>query len=198
MHVSKSHSSRYLETRNRYLALTVEEPNEHQDTSINREPFETRDTMSNHEPDDHQEYPLNPHEFETEGNRGSPSNRSSPRKIPDLGTSTGTSMPEVSNVTVLNDGLSDLYMLRVHGRVNGHKALILLDSGSTHDFVSEDFVRKHHLETQTDSLGMMFSRSLLRMAPPTHGHAFPPNPCIWHYLTYRGRTDVHRFPSFKV
>ena len=56
-------------------------------------------------------------------------------------------MPEISNVTVLNDGLSDL--LRVHGRVNGHKALILLDSGSTHDFVSEDFVRKHHLETQT-------------------------------------------------
>ena len=146
-HVSSSHSSRYLETRNRYSALTVEEPDEHQDTSIDREPFETRDTVSNHESDEHQESPLNPHEFETEGNQGSPSNRSSPKKTPDLGTPTGTSMPEVSNVTVLNDGLSDL--LRVHGRVNGHKALILLDSGSTHDFVSEDFVRRHHLETQT-------------------------------------------------
>ena len=43
--VSSSHSSRYLETRNRYSALTVEEPDEHQDTSINREPFETRDTL---------------------------------------------------------------------------------------------------------------------------------------------------------
>ena len=53
----------------------------------------------------------------------------------------------MSNVTVLNNGLCDL--LRVHGRVNGHKALILLDSGSTHDFMSADFVHKHNLETQT-------------------------------------------------
>ena len=66
---------------------------------------------------------------------------------PNLETSTGTSVPEVSNVTVLNDGWSDL--LGVHGRVNSHKALILLDSGSTHDFVPEDFVREHHLESQT-------------------------------------------------
>ena len=73
IHVSNSHSSHDLETRNRYSALTVEEPDE-------REPFETRDTLSNHEPDERHESPLNPHKFETEGNRGTPPNRSSPRK----------------------------------------------------------------------------------------------------------------------
>ena len=68
-------------------------------------------------------------------------------RTPDLEPSSTRTMSEVGNVSVLNNALSDL--LRVHGRVNGHKALILIDSGSTHDFVSAEFAQEHNLETQT-------------------------------------------------
>ena len=38
-------------------------------------------------------------------------------------------------------------LLLVHGKINGRRATMLIDSGSTHDFISQDFVRRHNLAT---------------------------------------------------
>ena len=38
-------------------------------------------------------------------------------------------------------------MLTVEGTINGRSARILIDSGSSADFISADFVRRHHLKT---------------------------------------------------
>ena len=40
-------------------------------------------------------------------------------------------------------------LLCVTGKVNGRKATMLIDSGSTHDFLSSEFVRRHNLKTDT-------------------------------------------------
>ena len=37
-------------------------------------------------------------------------------------------------------------LLRIEGRINGHKAIFLVNSGSTHDFLSEDFVNMHNIQ----------------------------------------------------
>ena len=42
---------------------------------------------------------------------------------------------------------SNVYDLHVSCRINGHRAVALIDSGSTHDFISEDFARKISLAT---------------------------------------------------
>ena len=40
-------------------------------------------------------------------------------------------------------------LLCFKGRINGHEAMILLDSGSTHDFISEDFVNRHGIPCES-------------------------------------------------
>ena len=45
----------------------------------------------------------------------------------------------------MTDGEHDL--LVVQGKINGRRATMLVDSGSTHDFISEDFVKRHNLVT---------------------------------------------------
>ena len=52
---------------------------------------------------------------------------------------------EISNVN-LSTHLEEL--LRFKGKVDGQKAVFLLDSGSTHDFISAELVRKHGVETR--------------------------------------------------
>ena len=52
---------------------------------------------------------------------------------------------EISNVN-LSTHLEEL--LRFRGKVDGQEAVFLLDSGSTHDFISAEFVRQHGVETR--------------------------------------------------
>ena len=52
---------------------------------------------------------------------------------------------EISNVN-LSTHLEEL--LRFKGKADGQEAVFLLDSGSTHDFISAEFVRKHGVETR--------------------------------------------------
>ena len=54
---------------------------------------------------------------------------------------------KVSSVTA--DSEHDL--LRVEGRSNGRKAEMLIDCGSTHDFISESFVQRHDIRTELNS-----------------------------------------------
>ena len=42
-------------------------------------------------------------------------------------------------------------LLRVEGRINGRKAVMLIDCGSTHDFISESFVQRHDIRTELGS-----------------------------------------------
>ena len=39
-------------------------------------------------------------------------------------------------------------LLRVEGKINGRRALMLIDSGSTHDFIAEQFARRVNLPTE--------------------------------------------------
>ena len=58
-----------------------------------------------------------------------------------------TSSPTVSQAAhvsnAMTDGEHDL--LLVQGKINGRRATMLIDSGSMHDFISEDFVKRHSL-----------------------------------------------------
>ena len=60
-----------------------------------------------------------------------------------------TSSPTVSKAAdvsnAMTDGEHDL--LLVQGKINGRRATMLIDSGSTHDFISEDFIKRHSLAT---------------------------------------------------
>lgn len=42
-------------------------------------------------------------------------------------------------------------LLCVEGKINGRRARMLIDSGSTHDFIAENFARRHNLSTETES-----------------------------------------------
>ena len=60
-----------------------------------------------------------------------------------------TSSPTVSQAAhvsnAMTDGEHDL--LLVQGKINGRRATMLIDSVSTHDFISEIFVKRHSLAT---------------------------------------------------
>ena len=56
-----------------------------------------------------------------------------------------TTEPEISNLDVSED--TEHSLLCFSGKLAGKDAVFLVDSGSTHDFVSQNFVEKHHLET---------------------------------------------------
>ena len=49
--------------------------------------------------------------------------------------------PEISNV---NQEGKDNELLRFNGKINGHAAVIMTDSGSTHDLISEEFLLRRH------------------------------------------------------
>ena len=51
--------------------------------------------------------------------------------------------PEISNV---NQEGKDNELLRFNGKINGHAVVILIDSGSTHDLISEEFLRRHQIQ----------------------------------------------------
>ena len=51
--------------------------------------------------------------------------------------------PEISNV---NQEGKNNELLRFNGKINGHAAVILIDSGSTHDLISEEFLRRHQIQ----------------------------------------------------
>ena len=42
-------------------------------------------------------------------------------------------------------------LLLIDGKINGHRATFLLDSGSTHDFISESFVERHRIQMNQSS-----------------------------------------------
>ena len=52
----------------------------------------------------------------------------------------------MSNVHLSNH-LEEL--LRFRGKIDGHDAVFLIDSGSSHDFISASFVQQHEVKTQT-------------------------------------------------
>ena len=56
-----------------------------------------------------------------------------------------TTEPEISNLDVSED--TEHSLLCFAGKVAGKDAAFLVDSGSTHDFVSQNFLEIHHLET---------------------------------------------------
>ena len=56
-----------------------------------------------------------------------------------------TTEHEISNLDVSED--TEHSLLCFWGKLAGKDAVFLVDSGSTHDFVSRNFVEKHHLET---------------------------------------------------
>ena len=54
--------------------------------------------------------------------------------------------------TMVTNVKADTYeheLLRIKGKRNGHSAIFLLDSGSTHDFITEDFLIKYGLDVQS-------------------------------------------------
>ena len=57
----------------------------------------------------------------------------------------------ISNASVTKADSDEHDLLRVEGRVNGCHATMLIDSGSTHDFIADRFVNKHHLDTNVSS-----------------------------------------------
>ena len=50
--------------------------------------------------------------------------------------------------TSTTSGAKDHEQLRLNGKINGCQAHMLLDSGSTHDFVSTEFVRRYKIPTE--------------------------------------------------
>jgi len=67
----------------------------------------------------------------------------------------------VSNVRVTPSSANSREhdLLRVEGKINGCYAVMLIDSGSTHDFISEEFVQRSGIETRTspDALHVMLA-----------------------------------------
>ena len=55
---------------------------------------------------------------------------------------------QIGNVT-LDKETTEHDLLRIEGKINGRKAWMLIDSGSTHDFISLDFARKNNLEIES-------------------------------------------------
>ena len=122
--------------RNRYTLLPVEETPEHEETDY-PEPSES---LSNREPFPTENFPRTSHEPRETSNHES----ETPRE-PRSGLK-NTRNPEISNVSQ-EDCQNEL--LRFQGKIEGHKAVILLDSGSTQDLISADFVRRHRIPTTT-------------------------------------------------
>ena len=55
------------------------------------------------------------------------------------------SEPEISNVS---QEVNQNELLRFKGRIGGHDAVILIDSGSTHDLISAEFIQKYRIDTR--------------------------------------------------
>ena len=122
--------------RNRYTLLPVEETPEHEETDYP----ELSESLSNGEPFPTENFPRTNHEP-----RETPNHESETPREPRSGLK-NTRNPEISNVSQ-EDCQNEL--LRFQGKIEGHKAVILLDSGSTHDLISADFVRRHRIPTTT-------------------------------------------------
>ena len=73
----------------------------------------------------------------------------------------------VSNVSVKASYEHDL--LHVEGKVNGRRAVMLIDSGSTHDFIAEGFARQHQLLTDV-SAGKDLQLTLADGSSTPHRH----------------------------
>ena len=63
----------------------------------------------------------------------------------DISEGQGPTIVPESNVIAGPDKQHDL--LRVEGKIQGQRAVMLIDLGSTHDFISESFVKRHGLNT---------------------------------------------------
>ena len=55
------------------------------------------------------------------------------------------SEPEISNVS---QEVNQNELLRFKGRIGGHDVVILIDSGSTHDLISTEFIQKYRIDTR--------------------------------------------------
>ena len=158
-----------LEPRNRFHdhALTIEEPEEPSDENVtSEEPEEPSEENLACLRSTTDSQPIEPSKSEVIYSGKSDSLSLNP------GTSTlnsetgnGTSVsvpgsPEISNLSDSSNCSSDL--LRFKGSLSGQDALVLIDCGSTHDFVSSRFVERSNLETKTTNKN--FSVTLARMA----------------------------------
>ena len=58
-------------------------------------------------------------------------------------------------------------LLRIQGKINGHHVTMLIDSGSTHDFISEKFIKKHGISTtkSSDVLNVTLAEGSSRSQP---------------------------------
>ena len=55
---------------------------------------------------------------------------------------------QISNVTLDTDIIEHV-LLRIEGKINFRNAWLIIDSGSTHDFISLDFAQKKKLEIES-------------------------------------------------
>ena len=122
---------------------THPEPCDTQETHENREPCDTQETHENRDPSlteilrsSRRPAPIEPSETANDESKVS----HEPRTSQD-----GMNKPEISNVSCEGNQNE---LLRFRGKIDGHEAIILLDSGSTHDLISADFVQKHRISSK--------------------------------------------------
>ena len=148
-----------LKLQNRYAGLPIDEIQDN-DQSDHLEPRDTDEYLDPHLAEDSRRILRDT--YETQEDRGthdpvipassSITNFPAPHNEPEQLEATPEPRitpddwhePEISNVG-RDKNQNDL--LRFKGKIDGHEAVILLDSGSTHDLISTFFVRKHRIDT---------------------------------------------------
>ena len=143
-----------LESRNRFHALTIEEPEEPSDENVTfeepEEPSEENFACLRSTTDSQPIEPSKPEVIYSGKSDSLSLNPGTSTMNSETGNGTSVSVPgspEISNLSDSSNCSSDL--LRFKGSLSGQDALVLIDCGSTHDFVSSSFVERSNLETQT-------------------------------------------------
>ena len=174
--VSVVPSPQALEPRNRFHALSIEEPEEPSDENVTfeepEEPSEENFACLRSTTDSQ---PIEPSKSEVIYSGKSDSLSLNPgTSTMNSETGNGTSVsvprsPEISNLSDSSNCSSDL--LRFKGSLSGQDALVQIDCGSTHDFVSSSFVERSNLETQTTNTFLSDSGGWPYMFSTSHGNS---------------------------
>ena len=143
-----------LEPRNRFHALTIEEPEEPSDENVTfeepEEPSEENFACLRSTTDSQPIEPSKPEVIYSGKSDSLSLNPGTSTMNSETGNGTSVSVPgspEISNLSDSSNCSSNL--LRLKGSLSGQDALVLIDFGSTHDSVSSGFVERSNLETQT-------------------------------------------------
>ena len=55
---------------------------------------------------------------------------------------------DIRGVLTILKGLSQFVTIKVEGNVDNNKVVVLIDDGTTHNFIDEEFIRKKGFKTQ--------------------------------------------------